>query len=51
MKNEGEKHKLFGNIYNLDTLKTDCKVKDVMVLVRINKIDSVNEKYFNYQKV
>lgn len=42
MKNEGEKHGLFGNIYNYDTLKIDCKVKDVMELVRQKSIEKKN---------
>lgn len=42
MENEGEKHGLFGNIYNPDTLKIDCKVKDVMELVRQRSIEKKN---------
>ena len=42
MKNEGEKHGLFGNIYNTDTLKIECKVKDVMELVRQRSIEKKN---------
>lgn len=42
IKNEGERHGLFGNIYNTDTLKIDCKVKDVMELVRQRSIEKKN---------
>lgn len=42
MKNEGEKHGLFGNIYNPDTLKIECKVKDVMELVRQRSLEKKN---------
>jgi len=34
MKNGGERHGVFGNIYNRSTLKIDHKIKDVMELVR-----------------
>jgi len=34
MKNEGEKHGLFGNIYETNTLEINHKIKDVMELVR-----------------
>ncbi len=34
MKNEGQKHGLFGNIYDKDTLEVNHKIKDVMELVR-----------------
>jgi len=34
MKNEGQRHGLFGNIYNPDTLEVNTKVNDVMELVR-----------------
>ena len=33
MKNEGEKHGLFGNLYNSDTLEVKHKIKDVMDIV------------------
>ncbi|EPR13889.1 MobP3 family relaxase [Ruminiclostridium papyrosolvens] len=34
MKNEGEKHGLFGNLYDSDTLEVKHKIKDVMDLVK-----------------
>ena len=34
MKNEGQKHGLFGNIYDKNTLEVNHKIKDVMELVR-----------------
>ncbi len=34
MKNEGQKHGLFGNIYDKNTLDVNHKIKDVMELVR-----------------
>ena len=34
MRNEGEKHGLFGNVYDSDTLKVRHKIKDVMDIVK-----------------
>ncbi|PYG84896.1 hypothetical protein LY28_03517 [Ruminiclostridium sufflavum DSM 19573] len=42
IKNEGERHGLFGNIYDADTLKIDCRVKDVMELVRQRSLEKKN---------
>ena len=42
MKNEGEKHGLFGNIYNASTLEINHKIKDVMDVVRQKSKDGKN---------
>jgi hypothetical protein len=42
MKNEGQKHGLFGNIYNADTLEINTKVNDVMELVRRKSYEKKN---------
>lgn len=42
MKNEGEKHGLFGNIYDAITLEINHKIKDVMDVVRQKSQDGKN---------
>jgi len=42
MKNEGEKHGLFGNIYNFSTLEINNKIKDVIDVVRQKSQDGKN---------
>ena len=42
MKNEGEKHGLFGNIYDASTLEINHKIKDVMDVVRKRSQDGKN---------
>jgi hypothetical protein len=42
MKNEGQKHGLFGNIYNPETLEINTKVNDVMELVRRKSYEKKN---------
>ena len=42
MKNEGEKHGLFGNIYDRSTLEINHKIKDVMDLVRLKSNQKKN---------
>lgn len=47
MKNEGERHGLFGNIYDKNSLEINHKIKDVMELVR----QKSNEKKNIYRSV
>jgi hypothetical protein len=42
MKNEGQKHGLFSNIYNSDTLEINTKVNNVMELVRRKSYEKKN---------